>query len=243
MPSVSLVSLNIERSKQLDRVLPFLASRMPEVACIQELYESDIPKLSHALGDAPFVFTPMTRHIRETPPEIMGVGIFSRLPIRASAVDFYGGDPAHIPELDQKDPKTFNNKNFPLLHCDIEKAGMIFRIATTHFRWTPDGEADDLQRTDMKALLGILDSAGEFVLTGDFNAPRGKEIFGMLANRYKDNIPEKYLSSLDPELHRAKGLKLMVDGIFSTPGYIVSNVEMVSGVSDHCALVASVVRT
>ena len=240
MPSLRLLSLNIHRANHLPLVLPFLAEQMPEVACIQELYESDIPRLSEALGGASCVFAPMSRYFREVPPQIMGVGIFSKLPVRKSDISFYSGDPAHIPDLDQDDPKTWNNKNFSLLWCDIEKDGTIFRTATTHFRWTPDGQANDGQRRDMKELLRILDPFGELVLSGDFNAPRGREIFGMLTEKYKDNIPTRYVSSLDLGRHRVPNLQLMVDGIFSTPNYDVSDVEMISGVSDHCALLGTV---
>ena len=78
------------------------------------------------------------------------------------------------------------------------------------------------------------------MLCGDFNAPRGGEIFGLLAQKYKDNVPQKYTTSIDGILHRAGPLPFMVDGLFSTPGYTVSHVEMVCGISDHCALIANV---
>jgi endonuclease/exonuclease/phosphatase family metal-dependent hydrolase len=130
-----------------------------------------------------------------------------------------------------------------MLSCEIEKEGETFRVATTHFTWTPDGSADDYQRADVKKLLAILGGMGEFVLTGDFNAPRGGEIFGTLAEKYKDNVPSHYTTSIDGALHRAGPLELMVDGIFSTPGYAVSDVELVAGVSDHKAIVATVSST
>jgi hypothetical protein len=34
----------------------------------------------------------------------------------------------------------------------------------------------------------------------------------------------------------------MVDGLFSTPGYLVSDVELHSGVSDHMAITANVAK-
>ena len=118
----------------------------------------------------------------------------------------------------------------------------LYRVCTTHFRWTPDGEADDAQRTDMIALLSVLESLQDFVLVGDFNTPRGGDMFAELANRYKDNVPREFTSSLDPTLHRAAPLERMVDGIFTTPCYVVSDVEMISGISDHRALVANISR-
>lgn len=237
--SLKIVSLNIERSKHLDLVIPFLRAERPDAVCLQELFESDISKFSDALG-MPCQFAPMSRYIRETPPRIMGVGIFSKLSVRERGVEFYGGDPAYIPDLDQEDEKTYNNKNFPLVWCDVEKGTALFRVATTHFRWTPYGQVDDGQRRDMKRLLQVLESKEEFVLCGDFNAPRGGEIFGMLAQKYKDNIPAHYTTSIDGTLHRNGPVPFMVDGFFSTPQYRVSDVQLIPGVSDHYAIIAHV---
>ena len=37
-----------------------------------------------------------------------------------------------------------------------------------------------------------------------------------------------------------RGLGLMVDGLFTTPKYIASNVKLEPGVSDHMAIVANI---
>ncbi len=142
--------------------------------------------------------------------------------------------------MDPGDPATFNQKNQMLAFCEVEKEGTVFKIYNTHFTWTADGEPDDLQRNDMQSMLRILKAAGEFILCGDFNVPRGGELFGLLAEHYKDNVPPHYTTSIDGDLHRRGQLNRMVDGMFSTPGYVVSDFEMVSGVSDHRALVATV---
>jgi len=182
----------------------------------------------------------MTRHAVETPPAPMGIAIFSRLPLVRSSSQYYRGSPASVPSMDPVDAATYNNKNQMVAFCEIAKEETVFNIATTHFTWTPDGEPTDIQRSDMQAMLKILEFAGEFVLCGDFNVPRGGELFGMLAGRYKDNVPSHYTTSIDGNLHRLGQLNRMVDGIFSTPAYTVSGVEMISGVSDHCALVATI---
>src|SRR3989344_4398648 len=249
MAVLKLISLNIEKSKHLDRVIPFISRELPDVFCVQELFERDIPHFSKALGSVAYAYVPMTRRINETPPEIQGLATFSRFPIVHQEVHYYQGDSEHVPDSDTEDPKTFTRNNYTVLICDIEKDGYPFRICTTHFTWTPDGKPDDLQRDHIKKLLKILESVGEFVFPGDFNAPRGGEIFCMLAEKYKDNVPSHYKTSLDILLHwagktRPRELEdKMVDGIFSTPGYRVSNVEMISGVSDHCALIADVSRS
>ena len=49
-PSIRLVSLNIERRKHLNRILPFLQEYKPDVVCMQELFEKDVPYFEQALG-------------------------------------------------------------------------------------------------------------------------------------------------------------------------------------------------
>ena len=244
--SLKLVCLNIEKDRHLDRIIPFLSEQMPDVFCAQEVYESSIPVTRSALAGASCFFTPMTRRGRETPPQVQGIGVFSRLPISTKQALYYKGPADHLPESDQADSSTYNNDNRMIAWCDVEKEGTIFKICTTHFTWSEHGEATDKQLHDMRELLKVLSSLDEFVLCGDFNVPRGGELFGMLAERYTDNVPLHYETSLDLELHRAAKLRRheiaikMIDGIFSTPAYTVSDVEMISGVSDHKALVATI---
>ena len=244
--SLKLISLNIEKSKHLDRVLPFLVREMPDVFCAQELYESAISRVVAALSGVEYTYIPMTMRPKENPPEMQGIAIFSRVPVTKRDVLYYRGTPDVVPESAQEDPSTYNNSNRMVVVCDVAKGGTAFRIATNHFAWTSGGQPDGMQRKEICLLLDILDRLGEFVLAGDFNAPRGGEIFGMLAAKYRDNVPVRYKTSLDASLHRAGKTSpeqlatKMVDGIFSTSAYTVSDVELVSGVSDHCAIVANV---
>jgi endonuclease/exonuclease/phosphatase family metal-dependent hydrolase len=170
-----------------------------------------------------------------------GITVFSRLPIKEHGERMYvriNND--GIPESRSDNPTFSNTHNRMVLWCNVEKDGITYRIATTHFTWTPDGSPSDAQRRDLSAMLDKLKNFGEFVLCGDFNAPRGGEIFSAIAAKYKDNIPPKYTTSIDGNLHRAGHIPLMVDGIFSTPAYRISNVVLHNGVSDHCAITADV---
>lgn len=250
--SLAFASVNIELSKHLDRVEAFLNSEKPDVLCVQELYEHDGARIASAMGNADWRFAAMSRHPEVAGEPIMGIGIFSRIGISTHSVHYYRGDPDSIPVFKWNDPATFRIKNLPLLVADVTGGGGTYRCATTHFTWTPDGSADDAQREDLAALFGVLDTLGEFVLAGDFNAPRGGEIFTKLAARYTDNIPSEHVWSIDLELHRAGGGKIqsdakamgyegfMVDGLFTTPAYQASNVKMHSGVSDHMAINAQI---
>lgn len=239
---IKLVSLNIEREKHLELVVPFLQKEAADVVCIQELREKDIPQLGAMLGS--FAYAPTLRH-RSDFTSVIGNAIFSKVPIERKSIRYYVGS---AEEEVPKEELPVKGANHALVLLDIQKGGRSYRIGCTHFTWTPHGEATDLQRSDMASLLAILEASGELVLAGDFNAPRGGEIFSLLAKRYKDNIPPEYKTSIDVNLHRLgkehpdEFTDKMVDGLFSTPNYIVSDVELHSGVSDHFAITATVAK-
>ena len=250
MAGIKLVSVNIEFSKHLDRVERFLREQRPDVICMQELMAHDIPALEQAL-DMRCYFTGTTRRSFEKSPGIQGIGIFSRFPATYASY-FYSGDGLPDIMFDDTSAQTKHaTESHALSICKLEKDNVVFKICTTHFTWTPDGSTSDEQLQDLEALLRVLAPLDEFVLCGDFNAPRiheGKpgEIFSKLSEKYKDNIPAEYETSIDINLHRAGKLRpheladKMVDGLFTTPGYTASEVVLHSGVSDHCAIVAQI---
>ncbi len=245
---LKLVSLNVERSKHLDLIIPFLKEQQADVVCLQELCERDIPVFTEFLGK-PVLYTPATSQFAEDEYKVEGDGIFSRLPIEQARVDYYNGDGSEVPVSDDRNSDTFTFCNRFVSTVEVKKDEEIFRISTTHFSWSPRGLASDKQRTDLASMISILETYGEFILAGDFNAPRGDEIFNALADKYKDNIPSQYLTSIDLDLHRAAiaGRRQemehkMVDGLFTTPSYMASDVQLISGVSDHCAIVATIAK-
>jgi len=238
-PSIKIISLNIERSKHIDRILPFLVREQPDVFCVQELCKKDIQYFqSELLPECAYIPMAFIADDDETSePCEAGLGIFSRLKITASRALQYAGEGDKIPVYYHPDQSTTNRH---LLISDLIKDGVLFKIGTTHFTWTPDGTVDDTQRQDLSKLLEMLKNEDELILTGDFNAPRGGEIFSTITNHYGDNVPLQYTTSSDGALHRAGKLEHMVDGLFSTPMYEVKDVRMECGVSDHCALIGTV---
>lgn len=244
--SLQLISINVERSKHLDLAVPFVEGEAADVVCVQEIIEADIPLWGRSYPH--HVFAPMQRRIDEEGKPVSGVAIFSRTPF-AHQSHYYAGSPSAVPESDRDASKKAEASNRILLVAECEKDNTHYRIATTHFTWSPRGEATKDQQADMEKLLSLLAEYDEFALCGDFNAPRGGVIFAQLAERYKDNIPPHYATSIDLELHRAGKLRphelvdKMVDGLFTTPGYVASDVRLVSGVSDHCAIVASLLKS
>ncbi len=171
-----------------------------------------------------------------------GLGILTNLPIIGHRADWYDGDKRTVPAF-SRDPITGSIiTNKLLLSAEISYNGVAYTFANTHFTWSNDGAVTDRQRESLKKLLEILNTLPEFVLAGDFNAPRGREIFTAIAEKYRDNIPLNYLTSIDKNLHRAGDLGLMVDGLFSTPEYEITDVKLSDGVSDHMAVTALIAK-
>src|SRR3989344_3852960 len=246
--SIKLVSVNIERDKHLDRVIPFIQSEKPDVLCVQELNEKNIPLFVATMKSRSHKFSPMLRHIKEPGLPAIGVGIFSRLPVRSFGEHYYLGNPDIVPEIDHDMLPTDweSPANGALLSAEIVRHTSTFRVATTHFTWSPRGEVTNRQRQDVRAMLDTTLPLGELIFAGDFNAPRGGEIFSFINDHYHDAIPARYKTSIDISLHRAgkerpeELVDKMVDGLFLTPGYRAGGVRLERGVSDHCAVVAHI---
>ena len=236
---IKLVCSNIERSKHLDTIPPFVEYERPDVWCVQEVVERDIPMLARSFGSDPIEYAPMLRHRKEEGDPVTGVAVFSRLPVAAHDSAYYVGVREHLPDHDET-PDRGNTMNCALAWADIQQGNDVYRIGTTHFTWSEGGWPTDLQRRNVSLLLKTLKPMEEIVFCGDFNAPRGRETFATIAANYKDNIPAEYTTSIDKDLHRAGDLQLMVDGLFSTPGYAISDVKLHSGVSDHLAITAMI---
>ena len=251
--SLSLVSINIEGSKHLDTVEAFLRERNPDVVCIQELCEHDIPRFEAIMG-APLYFARMVNLRPGSPLSLreesapLGIGVCARTPILRQVTHTYHAPEGELGEFNESDDDVHlkrRTQNLALVVSDIEKDGVLYRVGTTHFTWTPKGGADEYQRTDVRALLSITEAEAPLILCGDFNAPRGGEIFSVLLENFKDNIPSHFNTSIDVTLHRSGKARprdfddKMVDGLFTSPEYAAKYVDLVFGVSDHAAIVAT----
>jgi endonuclease/exonuclease/phosphatase (EEP) superfamily protein YafD len=234
-----VISVNIEYDKHLDRVLPFLKSEQWDVLLVNELLATDVPKFEDELQEDCF-YVPMMRFHRPGWVTPLGHGVFSRVPV-VCRDEQYAGPLGEITDFIEgtTEERFKTQKNF-LIVVAANKDGVSYKLGLTHFPWTPDGEADNIQRACAKTLLETIEREGEMTVFGDFNAPRGKEIFSMFSEKLKDNIPAHYETSVDENLHRAGKLTYMVDGCFTTPAYVASDVELRFGVSDHAAVLASI---
>lgn len=242
---LKLASINIEAHMHVEeRVIPFLLKEQPDVVNLQEVFEVDVPVIKAALG-MEGTYLPMA-NVTETSIHIKhalgswGLLQLSRLPIKEQGHGYYQGNAETLPIfLENNNP---NSMNRIVQWQKVEHQGQIYTIVHTHFIWSTQGESTPLQLERLDQMFEILDQFPDLIITGDFNAPRGKETFARLAARYRDNIPLEVTTSIDGQFHKAGQLELMVDGFFSTPEYQVTDVRVEAGVSDHKALVGNVLR-
>lgn len=235
---MKIISVNIEKRRHLDSLKRFFQQEQADVICMQELDKQDLALFAEVTG-LPFSFTPMCKN--EVTGDVMGIGIFAKgiTQYRAHFIGGFSGDSLPVikngSRLDE-----YNSVIWQVLIATITINNDLYTIATTHLPATDGGLISDFQREAFAGLEKALLAYDELLLCGDFNAPRGREIFSKLSETYTDNIPETYITSLDQNLHRAGYIPYVVDGVFSTKHYQVENVELKSGVSDHLAIVGDV---
>lgn len=238
MAKISFISLNIETNRHLDRVTNLIKKTSPDVICLQEVINIDLPVLATELG-YDFEYAPMG-HSFLVNGEMLGIAILSKGKLNQVKREHYVGNENSLPIQENAEVDEHNRC---LLHGVYEKGGVKFHIGNTHFPKSPNGETDERQREVFKDFLPILMQYDDFMFSGDFNAPRGKEIFTWISEKFIDNIPQEYTTSIDKNLHRAGDLQLLVDGLFSTPQYHMTNVRLVDGVSDHLAILAEIEKS
>ncbi len=102
----------------------------------------------------------------------------------------------------------------------------------------------------MYQLASVFDDEGwernGLVFAADMNFARKGEIYSRFAESFCDCIPDEIESTLDPDHPFAKrGGKVVTDYVMTHryyPLYSVNDVRLHPGVSDHCALSATITK-
>lgn len=247
---MKFATLNVERSKHLARVEHFIRTQKPDAICLQEVLPEDLDFFADLFGGHENItWAPITKGVwPESPDEkIIGMAIASPHGLKNISASYYHGtdDPLPTHRYDHQGV-VHDSVSHAVLFASVKVNGESFRLGCVHHTWTMDGQSTDFQITDTHAMLEVVkaDNAeeGDIILAGDFNAPRGRATWGLIASAYTDNIPENISSSLDPKLHRAGHLPRMVDGIFTTPGYVAKDVTQHFMVSDHTGFTATIIK-
>lgn len=243
---MKIVSLNIEGNRHYDRIIPFLHQEDFDVICLQEVLMEDIPRITKEFPSMISLYKPFTsfdsshENHKTMNGKIFGTMILSKIP-GSLGCHYYWGSETQAMLSEEALADEVKRQNYVLVWISLHtEVGKEITVATTHFPVTNEGESTPHQLEIIEPLSENLDQFEHVVMMGDFNAPRGGETFTELAKRYKDNIPEKYKTSIDQNLHRVTGLQYMVDGCFSRGGVTVYDVSLRDGLSDHMAVIASI---
>ncbi len=233
---MKIITLNIEGSRHLDRCIPFLIKENADVVCLQEVFKKDMKHITQSLGmRGKFVPTSIKNdtNFDNDPFGIEGVVLLTK---NNDIIEhhYYRGSgtiPHYVKPYAQDKVVVYST-----IMCDGKK----FIVGSTHFTWTPDGKENEQQILDFQNLARFLSEFDEFILCGDFNAPRGGSSFARFTQLFADNIPLHITTTLDKKYHRKGDLQLVVDNIFTSKKYGARNVKVVDNVSDHMAIVAEI---
>lgn len=236
---LKIASINIERSRHLSRVETFLETFKPDVLCLQELLQRDIPFIEDVMGNT-LHYAPMCLYPDEAGADVLGVGVVAWGTLHNVTKTYYHGSV----EKGLTDDHAYGANTTPNVLLAATYQG--FRIATTHLNVTVDGVSTPGQLESAAKLVAVAQAEarehGGLLMCGDFNAPRGRATFSRIAEDFQDGVPPHYTSSIDGKLHRAGALPLMVDGLFHTPSYKLQDAKLNTGVSDHCALTCTLTK-
>lgn len=218
---IRFLHLNIEGRKHTDRIFAFLRNHEFDILCMQEVFLDTAVLISKNFG---FEYVFVNLELKDS-NESKGNAIFSKNGFVSKK---------EVLTIDFPKDCGWAYKTDKLLVVSIEKDKTLFNIATAHLPVNyPGNEISAIQLETFDRLKDELVKFDELFLTGDFNSPRGTIIFDSLANHFTDNVPKDEVSTLDPVLHRAGFLHYVVDGVFTTKGYRVTDVVVNTGLSDH----------
>jgi endonuclease/exonuclease/phosphatase family metal-dependent hydrolase len=239
---LKLLTLNVEQDRHRDRVRAALATHLPDIVCLQEVLDPECSVLAEISGYE-FQYAPMTR-VRSWRRGRMqdltwGIAMLTRIPLKNRKIIYYSDEP----EL--RDFQQPSDARQVLIATEFDHEGQPHRLMTTHFTWSPGGQFTEEQHTDFKRLKAELIRYPDYVLCGDFNAPRGGPLFSLFTDELNliDHLPAHITTTLDAQFHRAGALELVVDTIFSTHDYAVKDVHVLEGISDHKGIIGTLRRS
>ncbi len=230
---LKIISLNIEMDRHIDRIIAFFEAQQPDVILLQEVLDKNKVRLEQATGMTGF-YTAQNILCSDKGESPIGLLTLTKLPVAQHYSVFYKGNNAQLAPMSTLEPGKMARA---IAVTEVIKDAQRYCLVNTHFTWSPNAQPSEEQHQDLKVLLQALSKIPEFILCGDFNAPRGTAIFDSLASKYKDNIPPYVTTTIDKNFHRRGDLGIVIDGVFTTPKYNVEDISVVDNVSDHCAVI------
>ncbi len=194
--------------------------------------------LGYHLSFAPHADYQVSEHIFK-PLGLWGIATLTKSKPSATAITYYSAPPHTLP-TDYYTLKEGHPRAVIILKLTSDNKEYTF--ANTHFTWAMPENADVEQAADFARFQTIIEPYPSLVMSGDFNASRESQVYKKLAEKYRSWVPASVDTTLDPTYFRKPGLKLVVDHLFSTSDYRLDHVAVLSGLSDHCALSATITK-
>jgi exonuclease III len=230
---VKIIQLNIERDRHLDKIHAFFREENADVLCLQEVNEDEYLHLKEAFG-LKGIFVPI--NLREGMKQ--GEVLLSKHEMENLNVEYYSKKREELPNQNRGDEEYYH---WAFITGEIECGGAHYKVGTTHFPVSYPGTViSDFQRECYAKLKQLLLKEDDLIFCADTNCPRGTELFDDMASYMTDNIPKEAMTTIDKDLHKAGYLPYVVDCIFTTANCKARNVRLMSGVSDHMAIVAEI---
>src|SRR5262249_21284636 len=126
---LALACINIERSKHLSRVVPFLRRHAADVTCLQEVVADDVDLLGEQVGYPHRFFIPMCRFPDPSGAPAIGIAILSQWAFASSEVIGYAGGGTGRDVLDRSsEAARFRTNRYSVGLVAIDCNGLSFTI-------------------------------------------------------------------------------------------------------------------
>jgi endonuclease/exonuclease/phosphatase family metal-dependent hydrolase len=253
--SFKVATLNLWGGQRLDSAIKILREEKPNVLMLQEVRKDPfmLRNIRQALDMQSMVFAPMGSYCG---PEKMGQALTG---VAILADKELSEDKIHPLGEFNHDPKTagrfwpeYNDRplNSVLLTALYPLKDGLVRVATTHGAWVPkadSGEVSVMQKlqTAMMKEYFLTYPDHPIVFGADFNRQVNTAAFCELSPLLRSVLPASVRSTIDPvHIANKEGftLELAVDTICISESLVASDVRVVSGLSDHCMVVATISR-
>ncbi|MEZ4104303.1 MAG: hypothetical protein R3B60_03375 [Candidatus Paceibacterota bacterium] len=248
---LKLISLNIELDKHYSRIIDLLDRENPDVIALQEVPKEFLNQIEDLGYKATFTTRKQILDGKGKSFE-EGLVLASKFPCETVVRSYFEvSHKTHLSSVPATKRGVDTLEKYSYIMAKIKVGGEIFNIVTTHLIVTPDGLTNELQTKVVTELLQVIKNEESHMICGDFNMPRGYNgLYELFTKKYADQIPLKYKSSLDKNLHRCGNMQLeqpifdeyMVDYLFTQPPYRARNVRLEFGVSDHAAVIAEIYK-
>ena len=234
---MKILCLNTNRNSPLQNQRDLIERIIPDVICLQEMREDYFFEWLE-IFESRGIFAPQWYEYMEEECVNVGSAIITTWKDSDFENHYYRGNSDSIP--------FFNGGNIEqaaipraLQTATINVGGDTYQVANLHFTWAPNGIPSQTQINDAYKVSKILEKLKQFVLCGDFNTPVGSEAFRIMRSSATLAEVVDCDSTIDPNFHYEKNLKIVVDALLFTEPYMLNDIQLICGVSDHCALMAN----